>query len=208
MRCGGLSNAAAAPATVCGERHARSHWESPGRRHASIDPRARRPAVIVASRTGRGALVSVPDFRNAARAAAESAPLRRESAPEEGPMRAVAVHVCTTCRREGDDPDLPRPGERLREALAGCIEPGSVLVAVECLGNCKRACTVALSAAACWTYVFGDLTPDSAKDVVAASRLLASSVDGLMPWRGRPEAFKRGMIARIPPLSSLQDAAE
>ena len=29
----------------------------------------------------------------------------------------------------------------------------------------------------------------------------AQSVDGLMPWRGRPEPLKRGMIARVPPLT-------
>jgi len=123
-------------------------------------------------------------------------------------MRDVVIHVCTTCKREGDDPSEPRPGTRLREALTGRDEPGLRLVPVECLGNCKRSCTVALSAHGCWTYVFGDLTPASGEDVVTAARLLQTSTDGLMPWRGRPEAFKRGMIARIPPTKPYQEAAE
>ena len=52
-----------------------------------------------------------------------------------------------------------------------------------------------------WTYVFGDLSPDSAPDLLAGAALLAGSQDGLMPWRGRPDALKRGMVARIPPLT-------
>ena len=52
-----------------------------------------------------------------------------------------------------------------------------------------------------WTYVFGDL--DAARDgaaLVEGARLLARSADGLMPWRGRPEPLKRGLIARVPPI--------
>ena len=52
-----------------------------------------------------------------------------------------------------------------------------------------------------WTYIFGHL--DGEKDagaLVEGARLLAGAADGLMPWRGRPEALKRGLIARVPPL--------
>jgi len=121
--------------------------------------------------------------------------------------REVVIHVCVTCRREGDDPLAPRPGTRLAEALERLVPAGATLALVECLGNCKRGCSVALSSEGAWTYVFGDLTPDAAPDVVLAADLLAASPDGLMPWRGRPEPFKRGMIARIPPFP-LKDAAE
>jgi len=123
-------------------------------------------------------------------------------------MRDVTIHVCTTCKREGDDPAATRRGAQLRAALAEEPQAGLRLVPVECLGNCKRSCTVALSAPGAWTYVFGDLDTHSAPDVLVAAGLLQNSTDGLMPWRGRPEAFKRGMIARIPPLEPLQEAAE
>ena len=90
-----------------------------------------------------------------------------------------------------------------------CDAPaGMALRPVECLGNCRRSCTVALSAPGCWTYVFGDLVAESGAEVLAAAALLAGSTDGLMPWRGRPEPFKRGMIARIPPLIDHKEAAE
>jgi predicted metal-binding protein len=124
--------------------------------------------------------------------------------------RDVTIHVCTTCRREGE-PDAPRPGALLRDALAAVVGDGMALAAVECLGNCKRGCTVAFTAEGGWTYVFGDLAPDSAAEIVAAAGLLAMAGDGPMPWRGRPEPFKRGMIARVPPafsLSSMKEAAE
>jgi predicted metal-binding protein len=120
-------------------------------------------------------------------------------------MRDVVIHVCVTCRRDGDDVDLERAGARLLAALA---DGGLAVTPVECLGNCKRSCSVALSSTGTWTYVFGDLTAESARDVAAAAALLGASVDGLMPWRGRPDTFKRGMIARIPPLPPLKEAAE
>ena len=37
------------------------------------------------------------------------------------------------------------------------------------------------------------------------ARLLAEAADGLMPWRGRPEPLKRGLIARMPPLDFTED---
>jgi predicted metal-binding protein len=30
--------------------------------------------------------------------------------------------------------------------------------------------------------------------------MLAAAPDGILPWRGRPEVLKRGLVARIPPL--------
>jgi len=133
----------------------------------------------------------------------DASPADRQDAPID-----VLIRVCVTCRREGDDPDAPRQGARLHRALAADLPAGAVLQPVECLGNCKRSCTVALSAPGSWTYVFGDLVAESRDDILAAAKLLAGSVDGLMPWRGRPEPFKRGMVARIPPFPLHKDAAE
>ena len=121
--------------------------------------------------------------------------------------REVVIHVCVTCRREGDDPAAPRPGARLAAALETLLPASATLAPVECLGNCKRGCSVALSCDGTWTYVFGDLPPGAAPDILIAADLLAASPDGLMPWRGRPEPFKRGMIARIPP-HPMKEAAE
>ena len=57
----------------------------------------------------------------------------------------------------------------------------------------------------CWSYVFGDLTPDSGPDLITGAKLFSTSSDGLIPWRGRPDSLKRGLVARIPPLTALKD---
>jgi len=57
-----------------------------------------------------------------------------------------------------------------------------------------------------WAYVFGglDATRDSLSLLIGA-RLLAQAADGIMPWRGRPESLKRGLIARVPPISFCEE---
>jgi predicted metal-binding protein len=51
-----------------------------------------------------------------------------------------------------------------------------------------------------WTYVFGGLDVTCGADLVSGATLLAGAGDGIMPWRGRPEPLKRGLIARVPPV--------
>ena len=36
--------------------------------------------------------------------------------------------------------------------------------------------------------------------LIEGARLLAGAADGILPWRGRPEILKRGLIARVPPI--------
>ncbi len=36
--------------------------------------------------------------------------------------------------------------------------------------------------------------------LIEGARLLADAADGILPWRGRPDMLKRGLIARVPPL--------
>ena len=50
--------------------------------------------------------------------------------------------------------------------------------------------------------MFGDLEIENARDLIDAALLMQSSQDGLMPWRGRPQCMKKGLVARIPPLVS------
>jgi predicted metal-binding protein len=115
---------------------------------------------------------------------------------------ATVIYVCTTCRRPEDSEDHPRPGAALAEATIRAAENSGVTVTpLRCLANCKRGCSAVLRSPNAWTYVFGHL--DAAADaeaLVKGAQLLSQSADGLMPWRGRPDALKRGLIARIPPL--------
>ena len=112
------------------------------------------------------------------------------------------IYVCTTCRRPDDPEDYPRPGASLAAAtIAAARNTGIKVQPLRCLANCKRGCTAVLRRPDAWTYVFGHLDPAAdAQALIAGAELLSQSADGLMPWRGRPDALKRGLIARVPPL--------
>ncbi|TCS67085.1 DUF1636 family protein [Primorskyibacter sedentarius] len=117
--------------------------------------------------------------------------------------------VCVKCRRGQETPeDERRPGQRLYDDLAARELPEGVrLRAVECLQNCEAGCTVALRGGNRWTYVYGGLdeTTQAAMLLDGASRYNATP-DGLIPWRERPEHFKRNCIARIPPIDPIDPA--
>jgi predicted metal-binding protein len=118
----------------------------------------------------------------------------------------VTVLVCSCCRLAEDPESDPRPGSLLaadaRRAAAGT---GVVVRQVACLGNCRRGLTAAVFRSGCWSYVFGGLEPTSGADLVAGARLFAGSTDGFMPFRARPEALKRGLVARIPDPDILKE---
>jgi predicted metal-binding protein len=110
------------------------------------------------------------------------------------------IFVCITCRRAGE-PDEPRPGAQLATATIAAAEGSGVTVRrVACLANCTRGASAAMRANGSWTYIFGGLDPSCGPALIEGARLLAGAADGLMPWRGRPEVLKRGLIARTPPL--------
>jgi len=124
----------------------------------------------------------------------------------------TVIYVCTTCRRPDDPEDYPRPGAALAAATVRAAESTGIAVQpLRCLANCKRGCSAVLRRhdpmAPTWTYVFGHLDPTAdAQALVQGAQLLAGSTDGLMPWRGRPDALKRGLIARVPPLHYSEPA--
>lgn len=116
----------------------------------------------------------------------------------------TTVYVCTNCRAAGEalEPREERAGARLHAAVgeAARDQPDIAVVGVECLSVCKRPVTVSFASAGKWTYVYGDFTPERAADVIEGARLFARAADGLIPWKERPDALKRGVVARIPPL--------
>jgi len=121
----------------------------------------------------------------------------------------VDLLVCTTCRSAGAD--LPpaagetlRAGARLLELLGAADLPQTLrLVPVECLSNCTRGCTVALRGPGRWTYVYGNLDPALHLDMlIDGAARFAAAPDGLVPWRERPDHFRKNCIARIPPLEA------
>lgn len=111
--------------------------------------------------------------------------------------------VCVTCRRgpaNGDN--APRPGALLHDALVNDGLPaGLSITPVECLSNCSQGCTIALRGPGRWTYVYGNLDETAHLETIreGAARYQATP-DGLVPWRERPEHFRKNCVARIPPM--------
>lgn len=122
----------------------------------------------------------------------------------------LAIHVCTACRRaRADLPDgFDQPGIALADALSAALAKkgsGIPVLPVECLAVCKRPCTLAFAAEGKWTYLIGDLDADSHLDeIVSAARAYAASANGIVPWKERPTCFRKGVVARVPPLPARQ----
>lgn len=123
----------------------------------------------------------------------------------------TTVLVCITCRASTEPSDGPAAGPALANATTSAVGDANDIdvVRVRCLANCNRGLSAAIRRANSWTYVFGHL--DAERDgpmLIAGARLFAESADGLMPWRGRPDCLKRGLIARVPPMNFDGAAAE
>ena len=120
---------------------------------------------------------------------------------------SCTIFVCISCGRRADEAGVitDGPGPSFFEALSrGLPQAGNVRIGaqpVECLAVCKRPCTIAFAAEGKWTYVIGDL--DEAVhigDVISAALGYAASENGIVPWKERPSCFRKGVIARVPPL--------
>jgi predicted metal-binding protein len=130
-----------------------------------------------------------------------------------GPAGRPTVIVCITCRATTDltsasDVGAPRPGSTLADAasVAAAAADNILVLRVRCLGNCSRGLSAAIRCENTWTYVFGGLDPErDGPSLIMGAQLLAQASDGIMPWRGRPESLKRGLIARIPPISFREE---
>ena len=122
----------------------------------------------------------------------------------------VTLHVCITCRAgQTLDEGETTPGKRLHGAILEAGVPEGVnVVPVECLSACNQGCSVALSAPGRWSYVYGRLSDANAHDVVAGAAAYAAAPDGIVPWRSRPEIFRKQSLARIPPVAVVPEAAE
>jgi predicted metal-binding protein len=115
------------------------------------------------------------------------------------PPRATLT-VCTTCKGAGWTGDGPRPGARLHAALAASdLPPGVTVRAAECLSVCGDGCTVALQAPGKWSYVYARLDDTHIPAILDGAARYAAAPDGIVPWRDRPEVFRRQSVARIPP---------
>ena len=115
--------------------------------------------------------------------------------------QAPVIYVCITCKRAGEPDSEPRPGAILAAATESAASGTDVIVRqIRCLANCTRGPSAAMRCNGSWTYLFGGLDATHAGALVDGAKLLATATDGILPWRGRPEILKRGLLARVPPL--------
>ena len=113
----------------------------------------------------------------------------------------ATIYVCITCRGPSGVAVDPLPGTLVAAATQQAARGSGVSVRlIKCLANCSRGPSAALRANGSWTYLFGGLDATSAPALVTGARMLAAAPDGILPWRGRPEVLKRGLLARLPPL--------
>ena len=130
------------------------------------------------------------------------------------PHAPATVFVCTTCRspikgENGGEDRFDEPGGALLERLEELTKNDAEIAIqpVECLAVCTRPCTVSLVAENKWTYIVGDIDTDThAEDVAAMARAYAASENGIVPWRERPKVFRKGVVARVPPVSEVNTA--
>ncbi|RJF74112.1 DUF1636 family protein [Rhodopseudomonas palustris] len=120
------------------------------------------------------------------------------------PTGPVVISVCVSCKSaDGLNAGAPML-EAIRAALGDTADVG--VRPVQCLSVCKRPTTVAVSSADGYSFVFGDLLPETAVAAVAAfAEAYRQSPYGLVPWRQRAEVLRKGMVTRLPPLGWSPD---
>jgi predicted metal-binding protein len=118
----------------------------------------------------------------------------------------ATIYVCITCRGADGLVRDPLPGATLAAATAQAAQGTGIRVRpIRCLANCSRGPSAAMRADGSWTYIFGGLDAACAPALVVGARMLAAALDGILPWRGRPDVLKRGLCARTPPLDCKED---
>jgi predicted metal-binding protein len=120
--------------------------------------------------------------------------------------------VCTACasvwkdgKREGKS-----GGQQFMEDLSKLAQDWEFseqfdIREVECMSACSHSCAVSFAAAGKYTYLFGDLPPNEPESVEAVLECAGqyyAKPDGLLPWSERPQALKKGVLAKIPPLGN------
>ncbi len=124
----------------------------------------------------------------------------------------VTLFVCTSCKRPlGDGTEaFDLPGRDFAAAISARLASEGtasdiVVEPIECLAVCKRPLTIALSGEGRFMYLIGDLDPAAhLDDVVSASKAYAATDNGIVPWRERPQTFRKGVVARVPPIGFKQ----
>jgi len=119
------------------------------------------------------------------------------------------LFVCKTCASVWQDGKRlgESGGQKLLQQLQHLAQDWNLrdqflIEEVECMSACNRSCVIAFAAQGKLTYLFGDLAvDDSVSAVLQCASQYYANPDGLLPWSERPDALKKGILARIPSIS-------
>ena len=119
------------------------------------------------------------------------------------------LSICLICRdgREAEYDDV-RGGARLARAICDQARhqgQEAHLRGVHCMSQCKRSCTISLTAPGAFTYSFGDLDPEEPSHVQAILDLIPcyrTASEGFLHREQRPEALRSSILSRLPPIGT------
>ena len=119
------------------------------------------------------------------------------------------LSICMTCRdgreSEAGTRGVTRVARRIAARQMERGGPEMQIRGVHCMSQCKRPCIVSLTAEERFTYIFGDLDPNSERDVEALVELVSlysEATEGFLERRERPTELQANILGRLPPLGS------
>ncbi len=117
------------------------------------------------------------------------------------------LSICLSCRDGREEFYMTRGGRRFAKKLLNknLLKKQVNLRGVNCMSNCKRACTISLTAKKKFTYVYGDIDPENSEYSESLIELVSKyslSSDGFLRRRDRPLLFQSSILGRLPPIQS------
>lgn len=127
---------------------------------------------------------------------------------------STTLFVCDTCNYTEHEKYIGNRtgGEMLYEHVLNEAydSPDLIIERFSCLMNCKRHCSVALSAPGKTSYVLGQFEPTNqhARAIIEYAELYTESETGQVPYKNWPQDIKGRFTARIPPMLDVDDYYE
>ena len=117
------------------------------------------------------------------------------------------LSICLSCRDGREEIYMTRGGRRFAKKLLNknLLKKQFNLRGINCMSNCKRACTISLTAKKSFTYIFGDIDPENSEYSESLIELVSKyslSSDGFLRRRDRPLLFQSSILGRLPPIQS------
>ena len=115
------------------------------------------------------------------------------------------LSIYLSCRDGREEIYMTRGGRRFAKKLLNknLLKKQVNLRGINCMSNCKRACTISLTAKKSFTYIFGDIDPENSEYSESLIELVSKyilSSEGFLRRRDRPMLFQSSILGRLPPI--------